>query len=94
MNARGCAFVLGPPTVVVLIAVVIVGFFSFSGWARTSLGIICALVGLYFFIATVRMCPPGTYRPMYLHRSTGREILAGFAVAAVLLGVGVLLLRF
>lgn len=59
---------------------------------KLAIGIILIVVALYFLVGTVRMWPPGTYRPRYLHPSTRTDIVSGLLIVAATCGSGIALI--
>ena len=55
------------------------------------LGIISIIAALFFLYRTIRLWPPGVYRPYMTRPSTVAEIVAGLIFVAAASGAGVIL---
>mgnify|MGYP001065133506 CR=1 FL=1 len=56
------------------------------------LGIISIIVALFFLYRTVRLWPPGVYRPYMTRPSTVAEVIAGLILVAAASATGVILI--
>ena len=59
---------------------------------KLAIGIILLLVALWFLYGTIRMWPPGSYRPRMLWPSTRADIVRGVFLVAATCGTGVSLI--
>ena len=57
-----------------------------------AIGIISIIVALFFLYRTIRLWPPGTYRPRMTHPSTVAEIIGGLILVAATSVTGVVLI--
>jgi len=60
---------------------------------KLAIGIILLLVALWFLYGTIRMWPPGRYRPRMLWPSTRADIVRGVFLVVATCGTGVALIR-
>jgi hypothetical protein len=60
---------------------------------KLAIGIILLLVASWFLYGTIRMWPPGRYRPRMLWPSTRADILRGVLLIVATCGTGVALIR-
>lgn len=56
------------------------------------IGIISIITALIFLYRTIRLWPPGTYRPRMVHPSTGAEIVTGLILVAATSVTGIALI--
>jgi len=60
---------------------------------KLAIGIILLLVASWFLYGTIRMWPPGRYRPRMLWPSTRADIVRGVFLTVATCGTGVTLIR-